>query len=126
MWDASTCLMGQMSSCFTLHETISDIQARLLYELGPNQFSINWLDIQELSDLKPKFVFHYDAKCTKDLTAYDLSPNKLCGKFSGLSLSCDNFKVLFYLNSISSYLYLHVMKHILAKTILKDFWSRIF
>ena len=93
VWDPSTCLKGSMSSCFALYDTITDIQARLLYELGPNQFSFNWLDIQEMSDLKAKFLFHYDAKCAKDLTCYDLSPNKLCGKYSGTNLSCDNFKV---------------------------------
>lgn len=93
VWDPSTCLMGSMSSCFALHDTITDIQARLLYELGPNQFSLNWLDIQEMSDFKAKFLFHYDAKCAKDLICYDLSPNRLNGKYSGLNLSCDNFKV---------------------------------
>ena len=93
VWDVSTCLMGQMSSCFALYDTMTDIQARLLYELGPNQYSINWLDIAELSDFKNKFLFHYDAKCCKDLTCTDLSPNRLCAKFSGVRLSCDNFKV---------------------------------
>lgn len=82
-----------MSSCFVMHDVITDLQARLLYELGPNQYALNWLDIVEMSDLKSKFLFHYDAKCTKDLTCFDLSHNRLTGKFTGLILSCDNFKV---------------------------------
>ena len=93
VWDPSTCLMGQMSSCFALHDTMSEFQARLLYEIGPNQYAFNWLDIVELNDFKTKILFHYDAKCCKDLTCLDLSPNKMFGKFSGLCLSCDNFKV---------------------------------
>lgn len=99
--------MGQMSSCFVLHDAISSLQARLLYELGPNQYTLNWLDIVELNDLKTKFLFHYDAKCCKDLTCYDLSQNnmiKLHGKFSGLSLSCDNFKVT-HKNSTCNFCY---------------------
>ncbi|CAF0785781.1 unnamed protein product [Brachionus calyciflorus] len=100
VWDPSTCLTGKMSSCFILHDVISDIQARLLHELGPNQYSINWLDIIELSDFKSKFVLHYDAKCVKDLTCLDLSGNKLYGKFGGHVMSCDNFKES--LNSIGS------------------------
>lgn len=77
-----------------LHDVITDLQARLLYELGPNQYSINWLDLAEMSDLKAKFVFHYDAKCTRDLTCFDLSTNKFTAKFAGLILSCDNFRVM--------------------------------
>jgi len=119
VFDPSTCLMGQMSSCFALHDTITEFQARLLYELGPNQFSLNWLDIVEFNDFKTKFLFHYDAKCCKDLTCFDLSSNinsytganitKLQqnnsspnnnGKFSGFCLSCDNFTES--LNSIGS------------------------
>ncbi len=100
VWDPSTSLMGQMSSCFVLHDVISEIQARLLYELGPNNYYINWLDILELNDLKPKFLFHYDPKCTRDLTCVDLSPNRMNGKFSGTVISCDNFKES--LNSIGS------------------------
>ena len=95
VWESSTCLMGQMSSCFVLNEVLSDIQARLLYEIGPNQFSINWLDIPELSELRNSILFHYDAKCSKDLTCIDLSPMKLNGKFTGHALSCDNFKVIY-------------------------------
>jgi hypothetical protein len=72
VFEPSTCLMGQMSSCLALHDTISEFQARLLYELGPNQFSLNWLDIVELSDFKTKFLFHYDAKCCRDLTCFYL------------------------------------------------------
>ena len=120
VWDPSTCLMGQMSSCFSLHDTITDFQARLLYELGPNQYGLNWLDIMELNDFKTKFLFHYDAKCCRDLTCFDLSQvfnnisgansNKILpnnssgnnsnGKFSGLCLSCENFTES--LNSIGS------------------------
>ncbi len=100
VWDPSTCLIGQMSSCFALHDTLTDVQARLIYELGPNQFSINWLDLTELNDLKTKFVFHYDAKCSKDLNCIDLSFNKLSGKFSGEMFICNNFRES--LNSIGS------------------------
>ena len=100
VWDAPTCLMGQMSMCFALHSTLSDMQARILYELGPKQYAINWLEIAELSDLKTKFLFHYDAKCCKDMTCYDLSANKLSGKFSGSCFSSYNFKES--LNSIGS------------------------
>jgi hypothetical protein len=88
----STCLMGQMSSCFILHDTVTDAQARLLYELGPNSYYINWLDIIELSDLRAKMVLQYDAKCVKDLTCVDLSPSKMSGKFSGSVMACENFK----------------------------------
>jgi hypothetical protein len=93
VWEPSTCLGGHMSSCFVLHDIVSDLQVRLLYELGPNQYSLNWLDIVELSDIKTKLTLHYDAKCCKELTCLDLSPNKLNGKFSGSCLSRDNFKV---------------------------------
>ena len=112
VWDVSTCLMGQMSSCFCLHDTITDVQVRLLYELGPNQYYLNWLDIIELSDLKQKFLFHYDAKCCKDLTCFDLSSNKLAGKFSGSCLSCDNFKES--LNSIGSIQLFYPLFHYLS------------
>ncbi|RMZ98634.1 hypothetical protein BpHYR1_031472, partial [Brachionus plicatilis] len=60
IWEASTSLTGKMSSCFVLHDVLSEIQARLLHVIGPNQYSINWLDMLELSDLKSKFVFHSD------------------------------------------------------------------
>ena len=69
VWDPSTSLMGQMASCFILYETITDVQARLLYELGPNNYYINWLDIIELNDIKQKLLLYYDAKCVKDLCA---------------------------------------------------------
>ena len=100
VWDPSTCLQGQMSSCFVLHDVITDVQARLLYELGPNHYYINWLDIVELNDLKAKFLFHYDAKCVKDLTCVDLSASRLNGRFSGAVASCANFKES--LNAIGS------------------------
>ena len=100
VWDPSTCLMGQMSSCFVLNDVMTDIQARLLYELGPNQYAVNWLEIAELSDLRSKFMLHYDAKCYKELTCIDLSSNKMNGKFSGSCLTCDNFKEAF--NSVGS------------------------
>lgn len=93
VWDPPTCLMGQMSSCFVLHDVISDFQVRLLYELGPNQYAFNWLDIVEMSDLKNKLVLHYDAKCARDLICFDLSSNRLNGKFTGSIVSCENFKV---------------------------------
>lgn len=112
VWDVSTCLMGQMSSCFVLHDTITDIQARLLHELGPNNFYINWLDIVELNDLKSKFLFNYDAKCCKDLTCFDLSSNKLNGKFSGEIMSCSNFKES--LNAIGSIQAFYPMLNYLA------------
>lgn len=86
--------MGQLSSCFVLHDVISELQARLLYELGPNQYAFNWLDIVEMSELKNKLVFHYDAKCARDLICYDLSHNRLTGKFTGPTISCENFKVI--------------------------------
>ena len=102
VWDPSTCLIGQMSTCFVLHDVISDIQARLIYELGPNQYAINWLDLPELTDLKSKFVFHYDAKCSKDLNCIDLSANKLSGKFSGENFTCNNFRVSIYCQHLFS------------------------
>ncbi len=99
--------MGQMSSCFCLHDTITDHQARLIYELGPNQFALNWLDLHELSDIKLKLLFHYDAKCARQFTCTDLSPSgHLSGKFSGIQLSSDNFKDA--LNSIGSVQILYV------------------
>ena len=96
VWDSPTCLMGHLSSCFVLSDIISDLQVRLLYELGPNQYALNWLDIVEMSDIKSKMVLHYDAKCARDLTCYDLSHNRINGKFSGSTVSCDNFKVRFF------------------------------
>ncbi len=107
VWDKSTSIMGQMSSCFCLHDTVSDHQARLIYELGPNQFALNWLDLHELADVKAKLLFHYDAKCARQFICTDLSPTShLPGKFSGTQLSCDNFKEA--LNSIGSVQILYV------------------
>jgi hypothetical protein len=100
VWEASTCLMGQMSSCFVMHDTINNIQVRLLYELGPNYNYSNWLEIKELSDLRSKILFHYDAKCTKNFSIFDLSQNKILAKFTGQCFSRDNFKESF--NSIGS------------------------
>jgi hypothetical protein len=104
--------MGQLSSCFILHDTLTDTQARLLYELGPNNFYINWLDIVELSELRGKMLLHYDAKCVKDLTCVDLSASRggvtttavataaMSGKFTGAVVTCSNFKES--LNAIGS------------------------
>lgn len=94
VWDPPTCLMGQLSSCFVLHDVITDLQVRLLYELGPNQYAFNWLDIVEMADIKNKLVLQYDAKCARDLVCFDLSPNRLTGRFTGATISCENFKVI--------------------------------
>ncbi|RNA18008.1 neurobeachin [Brachionus plicatilis] len=100
IWEASTSLTGKMSSCFVLHDVLSEIQARLLHAIGPNQYSINWLDMLELSDLKSKFVFHFDAKCVKGPACLDLSSNKVSARFSATIVSSSNFKES--LNSIGS------------------------
>ena len=83
VWESSAPLSGQMSSCFVLHDAITDAQIKLLHSLGPNQYNINWLEVNELSDLRSKFMFYYDAKCCKDDTVYDLSMRNANAKFIG-------------------------------------------
>lgn len=100
IWGASASLIGKMSSCFVLHDVLTEVQARMLHSIGPNQYAINWIDLIELSDLKTKLLFHYDAKCVTDSTCLDLSSNKIPASFSGSIVTCNNFKES--LNSIGS------------------------
>ncbi len=96
VWESSTSLCGQLSSCFVLHEILTDVQIKVLYSLGPNQYNLNWLELNELNDLRSKFMFYYDAKCCKEDNCYDLSMRNANGKFTGkryrlkcLKVSCD-------------------------------------
>ena len=72
-----------MSSCFVLHEVLTEAQIKILYNLGPNQYNLNLLEISELSDLKLKFMFYYDAKCCKEDICYDLSMKNINSNFNG-------------------------------------------
>jgi hypothetical protein len=83
VWESSTTICGQISSCFVLHEILTEAQIKLLYNLGPNQYNLNLLEISELSDLKSKFMFYYDAKCCKEDICYDLSMKNINSTFNG-------------------------------------------
>lgn len=94
VWEASSTLSGQMSSCFVLHDILTDSQIKLLYSLGPNQYNLNLLEMVELSDLKLKFMFYYDAKCCKEDVCYDLSMKNMNSKFIGKRYRLKCLKVI--------------------------------
>lgn len=94
VWEMSTCIQGQLSSCFILYELLTEAQIKLIYSLGPNQYNLNWLELNDLSDLKQKFMFYYDAKCCKVNICYDLAMHSFNAEFVGKRYALKNFKVI--------------------------------
>ena len=93
VWDTSTCLLGQLSCCFALHDQLQENQVKILHRMGPNTDEFGNTEVTELHDLKAKLMFYYHAKYANDSTCFDLSHHNMNAELHGKYFTLNSFKV---------------------------------